>query len=140
VSAQIFDSKIMQKWKNLGFETKEIFGNELNLKKQFVERNESSSGKFEQVSNDYQNLVTSLRAITKEKENESLSSYIESEMVKKAKQMDTIFGKFDKNKKQRHEVSLKQIEDILKKVFPDQGLIERKENLLGLLQNQNPFY
>ena len=140
VSAQIFDSKVIQKWKNLGFETKEIFGNELNLKKQFVERNESSSSKFEQVSNDYQNLATSLRALTKEKENESLVSYIESEIVKMGKQMDSIFGKFDKNKKQRHEVSLKQIEDILKKVFPEQGLIERKENFFGLLNNQDPFY
>jgi uncharacterized protein YllA (UPF0747 family) len=140
VSAQIFDNKIIQKWKNLGFETKEIFESELKLKKQFIERNESSSGKFERVSNDYQNLATSLRALTKEKENESLVSYIESEIVKIGKQMDTIFGKLEKNKKQRHEVSLKQIEDIIKKVFPEEGLIERKENFFGLLNNQDPFY
>jgi len=140
ISAQIFDNKIIQKWKNLGFETREIFENELNLKKQFVEKNEKSSGKFDEVYNDYQKLATSLRALTYEKENESLGSYVESEIVKMGKQLDTIFGKFEKNKKQRHEVSLKQIEDILKKVFPDQGLIERKENFFGLLQNQDPFY
>jgi len=69
-----------------------------------------------------------------------LVSYIESEIVKIGKQMDTIFGKLEKNKKQRHEVSLKQIEDIIKKVFPEEGLIERKENFFGLLNNQDPFY
>jgi bacillithiol biosynthesis cysteine-adding enzyme BshC len=140
VSTQIFDNKIIQKWKNLGFETKEIFESEMKLKKQFVDRNESSNGKIDQISNDYQNLATSLRALAKEKENESLVSYIESEIVKIGKQMDTIFGKLEKNKKQRHEVSLKQIEDIIKKVFPEQGLIERKENFFGLLNNQDPFY
>jgi len=140
VSVQIFDNKIIQKWKNLGFETKEIFESELNLKKQFLENHEKSNGIIDEVSNDLKKLTNSLRGLAKEKENEALGTYIESEIVKMSKQIDTIFGKLEKNKKQRHDISLKQIEDILKKVFPEQGLIERKENFFGLLNNQDPHY
>jgi len=140
VSVQIFDNKIIQKWKNLGFETKEIFESELKLKKQFLENHEKSNGIIDEVSNDLKKLTNSLRGLAKEKENEALGTYIESEIVKMSKQIDTIFAKLEKNKKQRHDISLKQIEDILKKVFPDQGLIERKENFFGLLNNQDPHY
>ncbi len=139
VSIQIFDNKIIQKWKNLGFETKEIFESELKLKKQFLEKHEKSNGVTNQISNHFNELTDSLRQLSKEKENESLGTYIESEIVKMGKQLDSIFGKLEKNKKQRHDISLKQIEDILKKVYPEQSLIERKENFFGLLNNQDPI-
>lgn len=140
VSAQFFDNKIIQKWKNLDFETKDIFENENDLKNKFIAKNERPSFEFDEVLNHSNQMASSLRSLSSKKENESLKTFIESEIVKISKQLDAVKGKLEKNKKQRHEVSLKQIEDILKKVFPGDGLIERKENFFGLLNNQDPFY
>jgi bacillithiol biosynthesis cysteine-adding enzyme BshC len=140
VSMQYFDSKSMQKWKNLGFESKHLFENQHDLKNKFVEMNDSSNLNFEDVSTQFNQLTESLRILSKNKENESLASYIESEIVKMGKQVDAIKNKLEKNRKQKHEISLKQIEDILNKAFPDGGLIERKESFFSFLNNQDPFY
>jgi bacillithiol biosynthesis cysteine-adding enzyme BshC len=139
VSIQFFDPKIIQKWKNLGFDVREIFEDELRLKNKFIEKNETNSLDFELVLEKFNLFSESLKSISLQKENEALISYIESEIVKFGKQVDTIKSKLEKNRKQKHDVSLKQIEDIQKKVFPENGLIERKESFFGLLNNQDPF-
>jgi bacillithiol biosynthesis cysteine-adding enzyme BshC len=139
VSVQIFDDKIVQKWKNLGFNAKDLFKAESELKKLYLDRNEDNSMYFDEVFQKSNELAESLRNIVTTKENESLTSFVEAEIVKLLKQIESINGKFDKNRKQKHDVALKQIEDILKKVFPNDGLIERKENFFGLIKNQHPL-
>ena len=122
------EEKDYTKWNNLGFEIEDIFLSENKLQNKFVETKSSVSLEKEklQIEKIYQEITHKTQDI-------GMKSSIDSELTKQLNSIKKIERKLLKSEKQKHKISLNQISKIKQKLFPNNILQERFENII-------PFY
>ena len=129
-SAIIIDRKSLEKIEKLGFSTTDIFNTEEELHKTFVSRNIESEITISSELKQLETLFDSLLAKTTEK---GLQSSIRAEKQKQLNVLKKIEQKLNKAEKQKHSISLNQISQVKRKLFPVAALQERYDNII-------PFY
>jgi len=122
------EEKDYTKWNNLGFKIEDIFLSENKLQNKFVETKSSVSLEQEklQIEKIYQEITHKTQDI-------GMKSSIDSELTKQLNSIKKIERKLLKSEKQKHKISLNQISKIKQKLFPNNILQERFENII-------PFY
>lgn len=137
-SLQIIDSNSLKKLSKLDLNLIDIFRDIEGLKKEFVLKNSNSDIDFTSIDNIQYKLAIEL----KEKItgiNPGLEQYAESENAKIDKQLSNIKQKLIKIEKEKHDNSLKQIEQVLEKLLPDGKPQERVMNFFSLCSDGNVF-
>ena len=122
------EEKDYTKWNNLGFKIEDIFLSENKLQNKFAETKSSVSLEKEklQIEKIYQEITHKTQDI-------GMKSSIDSELTKQLNSIKKIERKLLKSEKQKHKISLNQISKIKQKLFPNNFLQERFENII-------PFY
>ena len=129
-SAMLIDSKTISKIENLGFKPADIFSSELELHNSFVARNNETEIDVSSELMQMEQLFTSLESKTSEK---GMLSSIHAEKQKQLNVLKKIEQKLNKAEKQKHSISLNQISQVKRKLFPGRSLQERHDNII-------PFY
>ncbi|MFN6038658.1 MAG: bacillithiol biosynthesis BshC, partial [Bacteroidota bacterium] len=129
----ILNQNIVNKWKNLGFELKDIFHSTDELKKTWLSR-EQKEISLSDSKQKAQFLFTELKSISSEYDS-SLNASVDAELQKLISAVDSIEKKINRSIKKQNEAHLNQIEKIKSKLFPDGNFQERKENFISLINN-----
>ena len=128
-SIQLFDKNIIKKLNKLNIATKAIFDDIHQLKKTFVIQESKEELDFselesvgEQLSRQMEDLVATV--------DKGLVGYGKSEASKIQKQVNQLKQKMIRHQKKKFDDTLSQIDAVYTKLFPDNTLQERKENML----------
>jgi len=129
-SALIVDGKMYEKITNLGFDVSDFFNEDVELHKTYVSKNTeieiSVAPELEQLDV----LFASLIVKTQDK---GMQSSILAEKQKQVNALKKIEQKLRKAEKQKYQTVLSQISQIKDKLFPNNSLQERYDNII-------PFY
>ena len=129
-SALIIDGKMSEKITNLGFDVTDFFNEDVELHKTYVSKNTeieiSVAPELEQLDV----LFASLIVKTQDK---GMQSSILAEKQKQVNALKKIKQKLRKAEKQKHQIVLSQISQVKDKLFPNNSLQERYDNII-------PFY
>ena len=128
-SAAFIDKKTIKKWTNLGFKLDDIFESEHELSSKYLSKNEATEVDFSKHLKQIKQLE---KDVLKEGHliDEALSSPIEAEFSKIEKAINNLEQKFIRATKRQHSDDLNKISAVLHKVFPKDGLQERKDNFM----------
>ena len=128
-SAMIGTESALQKFTDMGFADSDLFKENADLVKQFLEISDSPDYSLSAFKKKTQELYSELDSYISGVD-KSLSSSTKSEMVKSIKSLDYLSSKLKKSIKQKEEVKLNRIEKFRSSLLPDNGLQERKNNIL----------
>ena len=129
-SVQLIDANTQKKLVKLGLNFDALFEPIHALKKQIILENSGETLQFEALDNATQSLTSQIQQQIVEVD-PALAAYAAAEEVKILKQVEAIKAKLMKQQKAKFEGTMKQLEDIHEKMFPQQGVQERKENFLS---------
>lgn len=124
VSIHLIDSAMQKRIQKLNLKISNFFTQKELLRKQFIDKNESDSIQMEEVRSLIQMLRSKLLGNAL-KIDASLENFVEAELVRMSKQIDSIEQKFLKQLKQRHEQSLQGIDFVVDRTIPENSLQER---------------
>jgi len=130
------DANSSEKMEKLQLTMDDIFQDIDVLKKHFVEANSTEDLNFSKLNA----LVLALKEeviLTVASVDESLNQFAIAETVRLDKQLDALKDKLFKQSKSKHEKALKSIEQLKEKLFPGNGLQERKVNFFQLTPDGN---
>ena len=116
----------------LNLSNAQIFGASDSLIKSFVKSNAEVELNFNKEKETLKSLFDSIEKRTKEID-ASLVKTVAAEGAKQLKSLTSLEARILKAEKNKHEVSIKQIQGLKEKLFPSNGLQERKDNFI-------PFY
>lgn len=135
-SAMWIDNSTLQKMEQYHISIPAIFKSKSELKRQFLEENESENidfslldFQFSQFKQDFEQKATSIDA--------SINSKIGAEFSRMEKQIEGLKNQLEKSVKNKHEKGLKTIEQIKEKLFPNDGLQERSANFFQFCPDGN---
>ncbi len=131
-SAMWIDKGLTKKRLKLGLSIPEIFGETESLIKLFIKKNALESLDFSEQKDQLKNIFADYQDVA-QRIDPTLTKAIAAEEAKQQKVLDQLAGKIHRAEKQKHEVALNQLRGLKEKLFPGNGLQERKENFL-------PFY
>ena len=117
-----------EKIEKLGFKISDFFTSEDELNKSFVARNTESEVDLSSELEQLDSLYDSLLLKTEEK---GMQSLILAEKQKQQNVLKRIEQKLHKVEKQKHSISINQISQIKRKMFPNGSLQERHDNLIS---------
>jgi bacillithiol synthase len=130
-SFQLFDKGVMKKLDKLGLTPSNCFEDIHQLKKQFVMDNSTAEIDFvkldelmEEISTEMETLIIAVDG--------GLKGYGQSEITRLNKQLVGVKDKLVRQQKKKFETSLQQIDAVIDKLFPNNGLQERHENMLSV--------
>lgn len=130
-SFQLFDKGVMKKLDKLGLTPSNCFEDIHQLKKQFVMDNSTDEIDFvkldelmEEISTEMETLIIAVDG--------GLKGYGQSEITRLNKQLVGVKDKLVRQQKKKFETSLQQIDAVIDKLFPNNGLQERHENMLSV--------
>ena len=130
-SFQIFPSEILKRIQNLKMSISDFFDDKEKIIKEFIFTQSKSELDFSSI----ENCLTQLNEEILEKIiglDPNLAQYAQSEIIKQKKLVDSIKQKLLKHQKNKFDTSILQIERLFNKIFPNNGLQERHENLLSM--------
>lgn len=125
------DISTMDKMDKVNIKIADIFKDLHQLNRDFVNKNSNDSIDFSVLNEKFQKLEEEVLT-TIVKVDSNLEKYGLSEIVRMQKQLQSIKDKLFKTEKQKHDNSLKSIEQIKDRLFPNNGLQERSVNFLQL--------
>lgn len=124
------DGATSKKMTKINLEIDDLFETKDALKKGFVKNNSEGKLDFEAIdqlqkslSDEINRLVTSIEP--------SMKGYASAEDSRLIKQMESLKAKLIKTSKSKHESSLKTIDQVIDKLFPNGGLQERNVNFFS---------
>lgn len=130
-SALWLDKNSHKKLDKLDYQIGDFFADEHSIINSFVKTNTdaevSLKAEMEKLEALFQSIEKKATAVDK-----SLLNYIEAEKTKQQKTFSNIESKLLRAEKQHHENGINQIKKIKEKIFPGNGLQERKENFLSI--------
>ncbi len=129
-SALLISEQQRQKWESLGFEIKDLFSSEDELKKQYVLSKKSSELSLQVETGE---LVKTYDKILKKTTDDGLQKSVRANLQKHLKSLEKLEQKLLRLEKKKHETTLNQIEKIKAQLFPNNSLQERHDNFI-------PFY
>jgi bacillithiol biosynthesis cysteine-adding enzyme BshC len=131
-SVLLMDENSAVKFQKMGFATSEIFEDLHQLQKKYIEANSSVEvnidSEKEMVKAAFQSITQKAKEIDPTLEKKFLA-----EEAKNLKALDQLGDRLVRAEKQKHEVSLNQLQKLTSRFFPNGGLQERVENFI-------PFY
>ncbi|MBL4625216.1 MAG: bacillithiol biosynthesis cysteine-adding enzyme BshC [Flavobacteriales bacterium] len=127
-SVQWIDSGSVERLKKLKIDVSAIFKPIEQLERDYL-ATQSGSFSIEEYRNKLTDIFTDLSVVISQID-QSLSASIEGERKKQQKGLDNIEGKVNKAIKRKHEVELNQLRKLKDKLFPNEGLQERRENII----------
>lgn len=137
-SLLIIDSNTIKKINKIGLNIDDVFDDVHKLKKDFILKNTTSELDFSELDKLLRDFTEALK-IKVSDVNEGLSKYAEAEITKMKNQCSSIQQKLIKAEKEKHENSLKQIEQIKEKLFPNDKPQERVSNFFSLCSDGNVY-
>ncbi len=130
-SFQVFDKSIMKRLAKLNLSPTDVFEDIHQLKKRYVLEHSSEDIDFvkldelmEHMSSEMESLIITV--------DEGLKGYGQSEITRLNKQLAGLKDKLIRQQKKKFDTSMQQIEWLYDKLFPNNGLQERYENVLSL--------
>lgn len=130
VSLQLMDANAQKKAEKLGLKIEELLMPVDDLKNLFIKRTNTNPLDFSKVEQLSEQLKMELAKLIIEADS-TLSSFAEAEKTKLTNQLEAIKAKINRQIKSKFDVSLKQIDDLKQKLFPQNGLQERHDNFLN---------
>jgi len=131
-SVMWIDKGTKKKMAKLNLKVNQIFNASDSLIKTFVKDNAENELNFEEEKNTLKSLFASIEKRTKAID-PTLVKTVAAEGAKQLKSLEGLEARLLKAEKNKHEVSIKQIQGLKDKLFPSNGLQERKDNFI-------PFY
>ncbi len=128
-SVQFVDATNASKMDKLGYSFVDFLKDKEELKKDFVLSNSKEEISFEILEEHLNTLSNQITSQAIEVES-GLKGYAEAEVAKLNKQIKQFEDKLTRHQKKKFDDSLKQIEGVYKRLFPNNGLQERTENVL----------
>jgi bacillithiol synthase len=135
-SVLLIEKNIQKKTAKLNLNYEDFFKDINQLKKDFILSKSNEKLNFSSINTIVNQLAEQIEIQILANE-AGLKSYAEAEIVKLKSQMEAIQSKLLKNQKTKFESDLIQIENLKNKLFPNNQLQERKENLLSFCGNGN---
>lgn len=128
-SVQFVDKTSTTKMDKLNFKFSNFLQDKEALKREFVLNNSKDEIDFQQLEIKLEEISDSILKQATEVEI-GLKGFAESEIAKLTKQIKQFEDKLTRHQKKKFDDALKQIESIFKRLFPNNGLQERHDNLL----------
>ncbi|TAF32667.1 MAG: bacillithiol biosynthesis cysteine-adding enzyme BshC [Cytophagales bacterium] len=129
---------IKERWQKLGFEPLAVFEDAKLLKEQLLKNITTNDLSLEEEAKTIEAVLEASREKI-EKTDASLLGVLEAEKNKFLKALENLEKRLKKSEEQKHGVSLKQLEQVLAKLFPNGSLQERHNNILNITLNK-PSY
>jgi bacillithiol synthase len=149
-SAVIIDEASQKKMEKLDLTYEDLFQDSDFLAKNYVTKNASGELNILQEKTDLRAIFNRIENIAKEIDT-TLTNAVAAEAVKQLAALDQLENRLVRAEKQKHEVALNQIKNLLQKFCPNNGLQERFDNFLPyyvkygnelfemLIENLNPL-
>lgn len=134
----IISKAIAKKMDKLQLEGKDIFENFIDLKEKILYKNAEPVHDLSTQIADLEKLFESIKSKAQELD-KSLEGFVMSEFKKTEKGVENIQKRMKKAEEQKQEVSIKQLEGILEKLFPGGNPQEREDNFLNFYINNPGF-
>lgn len=128
------DASSQKKIDNLHLTINDLFLKSNDLKKKYVLKYSSNELNFKDIDASVNLFSDNLKKLVHQIDI-GLSSYAEAEIARFNKQVENIQQKLIKTEKVKHEQYLNQIDQIKEKLFPNEGVQERKMNFFNLCAN-----
>lgn len=126
-SALVLDSSKSKKINKLNLKLEDLFQTESQLHKSYVLRNTNFSDDFSTQNNAIEELYS---ALADKFEDSAIKSSIDAEKNKNLKSFDSLAKKLLKYEKNKHAISLNQISNLKKALFPQDSLQERFDSFI----------
>ncbi|MEM9824052.1 MAG: bacillithiol biosynthesis cysteine-adding enzyme BshC, partial [Bacteroidota bacterium] len=123
------DKGMAKKMKKFAFGLPDWFGETESLIKQFVAHQSESTLSLDQQKTAFTHLYEEIKEIAKQV-NPTLEKTVMAEHAKQLKSLEHLETKLIRAEKQKHEVGLNQLRNVKEKLFPANGLQERKDNFI----------
>ncbi|MEX1193010.1 MAG: bacillithiol biosynthesis cysteine-adding enzyme BshC [Brumimicrobium sp.] len=133
-SIQWFDKIALKKINKLELEVKQLFDSIHENQKKFVLDHSDDELDFSEIESVGEELKAKMENLIGAVD-KGLEGYAKSESVKINKQMEQLKQKLIRHQKKLHEDSMQQIENLYERLFPNNGLQERYENIIPILAN-----
>jgi len=133
-SLMLVDGGTTKRMEKIGWELNRFFHPKEELRKVFLQENDEAQLSMTQLRDDFQTLRLSM--ISKAKAIDvSLESFAEAETVRMSKQLESFEQRLVKQVKQQHDQSLKAIDAVYDRLFPENELQERYFHWLNFAPN-----
>lgn len=130
-SFQFFDKGIMKRLDKLDLSPEDCFEDIHQLKKQYVLEHSSEDIDFGKLDELVDGIASEMEALIIAVD-EGLKGYSQSEIARFNKQLSGVKDKLIRQQKKKFDTSLQQIDGVYDKLFPNNGLQERYENILSV--------
>lgn len=128
-SLQLVDYPLHAKIQKLGLELDELFGDLELIKKEHILKMHQEDLQFDEIQEVAESLKNKLTGLIVEVD-QGLKNYGLSEAAKIEKQIQQVAQKLIRHKKKQEESTMKQIDNVHAKFFPNNSLQERQDSLL----------
>lgn len=136
--ALIINKANQKKLDKLGISVEELFEDDVQLRRKFVERNSDNSlslaFEMDDINDVFKRIAYKGAAI-----DPTLQAVIEAEAAKTMKSLDHLEKRLKKAEERNFETSVTQLLHLKEKLFPGGSLQERKENFLNFYLNDTSF-
>ncbi len=136
VSAIYLDKGTKKKLEQFDLQLTDLLVENHLLHKMYLANNPETLIDFSDLDNANAALSTQLMASVLEVDS-NMNKFADAEITKLNKQMEQVKNKLYKMHKSKHETALKSLDQLKEKMFPGNGLQERKWNLFHFLPNGN---
>ncbi|MFC3812017.1 bacillithiol biosynthesis cysteine-adding enzyme BshC [Lacihabitans lacunae] len=134
----IVNSATKKRIDKLGIEVTDLFQDEVSLRRGFVEKNSSNSLELSEqifkINDIYKEILKKAEAI-----DPTLKSVVEADKTKNQNNLENLEKRLKKAEEKNFETSVSQLLNLKEKLFPGDGLQERKENFLNFYINDPEF-
>lgn len=137
-SLQLIDANSLKKLDKLGIESSAIFEDLNDLKKKFILENSGEALDFSSLDEAVKTVEAQIQKSILDVDS-SLNGFASAEIVKLQKQIEHIQAKLIKQQKTKFDGAMKQLEDVKEKLFPQNGVQERKDNFFSFCASGDVF-
>lgn len=134
--ALIVTKNSINKIEKLAVTLQDLFLPIQDLKNKYIEKNGKNGIQLEEEKQMLERAFEKI-ALKAEETDKSLKGFVEAEATKTFKSIENIVKRLHKAEEKNQEVSMNQLDNLKEKLFPGNGLQERKENILTFYIN-NP--
>ena len=131
-SALLISEKQLQKFESFGFKIEDIFLEETQLHKKYVQKQSSAVSSLQNEKATFNKIFNTISEKTADK---GLLPTIKAEQQKQLKSLQKLEKKLLHSEKKKHENALNQISKIKKQLFPNNGFQERFDNFTAFYLN-----
>ena len=132
--ALVVDESNQKKATKLGFDIKDLFLSEKEIKTSFIDKNEKNEFDLSGEVKDLELIFENIK-LKSERIDRSLVARVEAESKKAKQSILNLEKKISKSLEQKNETGINQVLNLKNKLFPENGLQERRDNLLNFYFN-----